>query len=200
MKQDEKILVVEREKLLGARVMHGLFPACSFDDYLTIIDEHKKFLWRSAMEQDPCYKQIIPYMIFTYQDKIFLMRRKSDATAKELRNKYTFGIGGHLREEDLAGSTIAEWGKREFEEEVNYEGELLIKPLGLLNDENSFIGHVHAGFAFLFEGSTDNISIKSELKEGFLLTLDECLPYYNDMELWSQFVFDYLFAQRSTRK
>ncbi len=200
MKQDEQILVVKRELLFEAQVTHGMVPMNSFDDYVKKIDEHKEFLWRSKMEEDPAYKQIIPYMIFSHAGKYFLMRRRHDGNAKELRNKYTLGIGGHLRQEDMGeGFTVAEWGAREFEEEVRYEGAYSLEPLGLLNDEASLIGRVHAGFAFILHAESDQVSIRSEFKEGFMLSLDECMKYYDSMELWSQFVIDYLIAKQATR-
>lgn len=199
MKQDEQILVVKRALLLGDKVTHGVVPMSSFDSYMQNIDLNKEFLWRSAMEKDPMYKQIIPYMIFSCDGKYFLMRRRHDGNAKELRNKYTLGIGGHLRKEDIDGITINEWGAREFEEEVHYEGSYTVEPLGLLNDEASLIGQVHTGFAFILHADSDKISIKSEFKEGFMLTLEECMKYYDGMELWSQFVIDYLVSRQATK-
>lgn len=194
IKQDEQILVVKREHLFQQdQVIHGFVPMSSFEPYMARIDQYKEFLWRSNMEEDPAYKQIIPYMLFAHKGKFFLMRRRHDGNAKELRNKVTLGIGGHLRKEDLiTPGSIAQWGKREFEEEVLYAGNCSIRPLGLVNDEGSMIGKVHAGFVFLLEGDSPEIAIKSEFKEGHLLTLEECLAYYDQMELWSQCVIDYI--------
>ena len=198
MKQDEQILVVQRAHLFpNTAVIHGFVPLSSFDEYMTRITNYQEFLWRSSMEENPLYKQIIPYMIFTHNNKFFLMRRRHDGNAKELRNKVTLGIGGHLRKEDtLLSNSIAEWGKREFEEEISYQGSYKIRPLGLVNDEESMIGKVHAGFVFLLEGDSSTIQIKSEFKEGALLSLEECLTYYDQMELWSKFAINYMIQAR----
>lgn len=191
LKKDEKILVVKRTEIFKDLPWNGL-KEVSFDTYLEIIKTKQEFLWRSQMEEDPSYKQIIPYLVFSYEGKLFLMQRKSSSSETRLSSKFSLGIGGHIREEDLAGKTIFDWATREFNEEVNYKGELKIKPLGLLNDDTNAVGQVHIGFVFLLEGNSDQINIKSELKQGNLVSLDECKQYYDRMETWSQIVFDFL--------
>ncbi|MBY0353033.1 NUDIX domain-containing protein [Candidatus Babeliales bacterium] len=191
-KQDEKILVVPARKLFSSNSINGFHPLKDFDFYANLIATNKEFLWRSDMEQDATYKQIIPYLIFTYNDKYFLMQRRGSASEQRLKNKRTLGIGGHIREDDIAGKDIIDWAKREFHEEVNYDGTLDVEILGLINDESNEVGMVHTGFAFLLKGNNPNISIRSELKEGHLLTLEECAEYYDAMETWTQLVFNFL--------
>lgn len=190
-KPDERILVVERNNLFAHESWQGLNQK-SLESFLTIIQEKKEFKWRSQMENDPTYKQIIPYLIFQYHNTYFLMQRHAQASEKRLKNKYSLGIGGHIREEDLKGSTIFEWAQREFHEEVNYQGALTIKPLGILNDDSNTVGQVHVGLVLLLEGSSNNISIKSELQSGMLCSHETCKQYTSDMENWSQIIFPFL--------
>src|SRR5882757_138140 len=76
---DEQILVVRRTHLFATYdAWHGL-KELDFDHYMHIINHRKEFHPRSIMETNPTYKQIIPYLIFTYDNKYFLMQRKSDA-------------------------------------------------------------------------------------------------------------------------
>lgn len=185
---DEQILVVKREKLLFDQDWQGLKTQTDFSKYLTIIQTHQEFHSRSVMENDPSYKQIIPYLIFTYDNKYFLMQRQAKATEQRLKNKYSLGIGGHINKEDICQADIMQWGKREFNEEVNYTGSLNIKPIGILNDDSNDVGKVHIGFVFLLEGDSADISVKSELKSGELYTLDECTKLKNNMENWSQLI------------
>ncbi len=194
MKRDEKILVVSTKKLFSSHAFQGFLPLQDFIEYEQLIATHQEFLWRSAMEEDPSYKQIIPYLVFRHADTYFLMRRRSDASEARLQNKCSLGIGGHINQEDMTDATLATWSQREFNEEVSYAGNLTIKPLGILNDDSNPVGQVHVGFVFLLEGDSANISIKSELKEGKLLTLEAMKPMYDQMESWSQKVFDYLVA------
>lgn len=205
---DEHILVVKREYLFfdDQQAWTGL-KEVNFDDYLAIINEKKEFNPRSAMELDFSYKQIIPYLIFNYQDRYFLMQRKSTASETRLASKLTLGIGGHIRQEDMTPyyakatkgfsplaqeNSLFAWAMREFHEEVHYSGNLTVKPLGILNDDSNDVGKVHIGFVFLLQGDSADISIKSELKSGTLLSLKECIEQKTSMESWSQFVIDFL--------
>lgn len=199
---DEHILVVRRTHLFAAEEAWYGLKELDFDHYMHIIDHRKEFHPRSIMETNPTYKQIIPYLIFTHDNKYFLMQRKSDASEARLRNKLTLGIGGHIREEDLKKNLSAEasakedslvaWAMREFHEEVNYAGNLTVKPLGIINDDSNDVGKVHIGFAFLLCGDSPEISIKSELKHGELVSLDDCMAMKENMESWSQFIVDAL--------
>ena len=189
---DEIILVVPREQLfVHKQAWHGL-QEVDFNEYLQIINGKKEFLPRSLMETDPTYKQIIPYLIFTHNDKYFLMQRKADASEARLRNKLTLGIGGHIRQEDMHSSSLFSWALREFHEEVEYAGNVHVQPLGILNDDSNDVGKVHIGFVLLLQGDSPDIAIKSELKSGALVSLDECYAQREIMETWSQFVVDFL--------
>jgi predicted NUDIX family phosphoesterase len=189
--KDEKILVVKKNILFSYQVTEGLRPI-DFDHYQKLIRRYKKFLWRSKVEQDITYKQIIPYLIFTHNNKFFIMRRKNNASEVRLQNKYSLGIGGHIKKEDLKRTNIIEWAEREFHEEVKYNGKCKIESIGILNDESNAVGQVHTGFVFLLHGKSPNIQIRNEHKEGMLVTLEECLALYNQMESWSQIVINYL--------
>jgi predicted NUDIX family phosphoesterase len=188
---DEKILVVKKNILFAYQTIDGL-KSVNFDSYQALIHKYKQFLWRSKVEEDPSYKQIIPYLVFNYENKFFVMRRKSNASETRLQNKYSIGIGGHIRKKDLKKTNIIDWSEREFEEEIDYRGSFSVKSLGILNDESNPVGQVHTGFVFLLKGDSNKISIRDEHKEGMLLTLDECFEFYGYMENWSKIVLDYL--------
>lgn len=190
--QDEMILVVKRKDFFYQEPAWEGLKQVNFDTYLTLIQDKKEFLPRSIMETDPNYKQIIPYLIFSYNDCYFLMQRTAHATESRLKNKFSLGIGGHIRQEDLKNGSIFSWAEREFHEEVEYKDSFTIQPLGILNDDASAVGQVHVGFVFLVQGTTPHIQVKSELKSGQLLSLDACKEYQDSMEGWSQIVYDFL--------
>ncbi|MGE0206557.1 MAG: hypothetical protein AB7R69_01785 [Candidatus Babeliales bacterium] len=190
---DEQILVIKRESLFKKNAAWSGIQAVDFDEYLTLIQEKKEFLPRSLMEQDPTYKQIIPYLVFSHNNRYFLMQRTAQATEQRLQNKYSLGIGGHIRQEDMENSSsLFDWAKREFHEEVLYQDSFTIQPLGILNDDSNAVGQVHIGFVFLLEGTSENISVKSELKSGQLLTIQEMQQFVPNMESWSQMVYEFL--------
>ncbi len=195
-KKDEEILVVQRNILFAKGDVQGFKPLTDADysDYVAIVQNNQQFLWRSVMEADPTYKQIIPYLIFRHDDMYFLMKRRSTASEARLKDKHSLGIGGHIRKEDITDGAMENWARREFAEEVAYAGNLAIKPLGIINDDSNEVGRVHVGFAFLLEGDSDAIQVRSELKEGQLMTLEQMDAFYDSMETWTQLVFTYLKA------
>lgn len=189
---DEEILVVPRQRIFDHDESWAGVKKVDFDSYLSLIKNHQEFQPRSIMETDPTYKQIIPYLVFCYKDKYFLMQRSAKATEQRLQNKYSLGIGGHIRKEDMASDSLFDWARREFYEEVLYKGSFEIEPLGILNDDSNDVGKVHIGFVFLLKGDSPNISVNSELKSGKLLSFNELKLYFTYMETWSQMVFEYL--------
>jgi len=191
-KYNEQILVVKRSHLFPEESWNGL-KQVNFDTYLALIEKQCEFHPRGLMEDDPSYKQIIPYLVFTHEGRYFLMERHAKASEQRLKSKLSLGIGGHIRKEDMGeGNSIFDWARREFHEEVNYQGELTIKPLGILNDDSNDVGKVHIGFVFLLEGDSSEISVKSELQSGQLTPLEDLIVAKDRMETWSQFVVDCL--------
>ena len=184
---DEHILVVKRDLIFQyEQPWHGL-KQCDYDWYLWAIEHYGQFNSRIAMENDPQYKQIIPYLVFTHEDRVFMVERTSTASEQRLASKLSIGIGGHIRQEDILGSTIFDWASREFHEEVSYNDSFTFEPLGIVNDDTNSVGQVHLGFVFLVRGTTPNITIKSELKQGQLVPY-AAITDLERLEPWSQMV------------
>lgn len=184
----EEILAVRRNILFQNSSLWQGIKKDSFDLFVDTIQQHAAYIPRAHAETNPAYKQIIPYMIFKFEKKIFVMQRKTTASEQRLANKYSLGIGGHIRQEDIVNNDIFEWAKREFEEEVSYSGSLKISKIGILNDESTEVSKVHLGMILLLEGDNDHIQIKDEHKSGMLLTIDECKALYPLFESWSQII------------
>ena len=190
-KQDEMIMVVKRTDLFGsaddAEVWQGL-RRDNLQTYLDRMHTHRTFMPRSLMETDPTYIQIIPYLVFTYDNKYFLMQRKAEASEQRLRNKISLGIGGHLRAEDITGTDLFAWAQREFHEEVAYVDRFSVSFYGIINDDSNDVGKVHIGPVLLVSGTSPHIAIKSEHKSGELVSLDQCALMYDNLESWSQLI------------
>jgi predicted NUDIX family phosphoesterase len=193
MYPNESILVVERNILFkNLSAWNGISKIDP--GLINIINTQYEFHNRPEMEENDNFKQIIPYLIFMHNDNIFLMKRKPKPGDSRLAGKYTLGIGGHIRKEDLSKSnSILEWASREFIEEINYEGNYDVKELGLINDDNTPVGRVHLGVLYLLKGNSNLISIRDEFEWGQLLSLEECKQYYPMMETWSQWAFDFIY-------
>lgn len=189
---DEEILVVRRSDLFqDTAPWHGINTQ-AFDTCMNIIQNHISFIPRAHAETNEAYKQIIPYIIFTFDKKIFVMQRKKTASEQRLASKYSLGIGGHVRQEDITNGDIFTWAQREFQEEVDYNGSQEMNKVGILNDDTSDVGKVHLGMVLLIQGNSELISIKDEHKSGMLLSLDECRALAPQMETWSQICLDFI--------
>lgn len=193
---EESILVVKRDYLIGESENWYGIRLENINRYLSIINTKKEFMIRSLAETDPRYKQIIPYLVFIHEERIFVMQRTAQSSETRLQSKYTIGIGGHIRQEDIKCNDIFAWANREFHEEVAYNDTFTIETLGVLNDDSNEVGKVHMGFVFLLNGTSDNISIKSELKSGIFMSLDECIEMLPHFESWSQIVLQAICEKR----
>jgi predicted NUDIX family phosphoesterase len=191
-REDEHVLVVKRAWLFEKTGEWNGLNSKVTNEVIDIIQHYKEFLPRSMMEQDPSYKQVIPYMVFHWRRNYFLMQRRSNSSEKRLSNKFTLGIGGHVRRQDMHNESIFNWAQREFEEEVFYRGLLTIQPLGILNDDSNEVGKVHIGLVLLLHGEHGDIRIKSELASGSLVPLKVCKEYADRMESWSNIILHYL--------
>lgn len=188
----EEILVVKRATLFDNKpAWHGI-DYQNIEQAIATITNNQEYIKRSLAETNPAYKQIIPYLVFTYAGNYFVMERKQTASEQRLAGKLSLGIGGHMRKEDIEGKTIFDWAQREFEEEVSYEGNLTIRTLGIVNDDTNEVSEVHLGLVLLLEGDHGNISIKNEHKSGYLLSKQACLDRYEMMESWSQLLLEIL--------
>src|SRR3990167_324317 len=185
---DESILVIKSSEL---KLWQGL-KTDSCDTLLNLINAKKEFHWRSIMETDENYKQVIPYLIFQFQDLFFVMQRKETASEQRLKNKLSIGIGGHIRKEDISSKSLFDWARREFAEEINYDGKFETELIGALNDDSNSVGKVHLGIVFLLKGDSDQIKVRSELKSGYLVKKEDLETLVPKIETWSKIVSQYL--------
>ncbi len=192
-KAREKVMVVSRDDLFKNGIWHGL-KTQGIEKYTRLIFTSHKFLRRGDVEDDPKWQQIIPYIVFEDQGKIFLMHRKETHTDKRLANNFSIGIGGHINVSDIRGANIISWAQREFAEEVIYNGKFKAKFLGVLNDDSNEVGLVHVGLVIKVIGDGTPISVRDEHKSGVMVSRDELMKKYKQMETWSQIIVDGMFG------
>jgi predicted NUDIX family phosphoesterase len=189
----EQVLVVRREDMFPDGAWHG-FVTDNLDRHQRVIRESHFFKPRSEVENDASFQQIIPYVVFRHRDRYLLTHRLRASSEKRLRKQYSLGVGGHINPGDLeGGDPILDGLKREWSEEVVYDGRFEARMVGLLNEDSSPVSKVHLGVVFLVEGDTPDIKIReTEKLAGEMLTLEEMRMYYLAMESWSQIVYDRL--------
>ena len=88
-----------------------------------------KFRTRTKeLEGDERWLQLIPYdLVFDLYGKLFLYRRKNDHKEKRLANLWSFGVGGHVEENDFEGAGsymqgLVRSAGREPREEIRFTG------------------------------------------------------------------------------
>lgn len=184
----EKVLVVKTEKL--AKYISGKTGLLRDDreEMLDIIVNHHEFIDRPAAEENPSYKQIIPYVVLTQKGRVFTTRRLNKGGESRLHGKLSIGIGGHINPVDETDrrSVLMKGLERELEEEVyiQHRGELV--PQGFINDDGNGVGAVHLGLCFSMEVEGE-VSVKeTEKLSGAWMSLQELKEEYDNMETWSQ--------------
>jgi predicted NUDIX family phosphoesterase len=71
---DELVLGIARERVIEGEGWLGMLDA-DVEWFLSALEEHGEFRRRGDAEQDPSFKQVIPYLLMRDGDRIFLMKR-----------------------------------------------------------------------------------------------------------------------------
>ena len=186
---DEGVLVVPREVLMGTHGWRGVLSRGT-EPYLAAIEREGRFAPRVAMESDPRFKQVIPYLVLRDRGRYFLMRRTRAGGDARFYEWFSIGVGGYLNlgDVDLVGGFIWEWIE---ELDAGFVPEFCL--LGLLNDDSTDVGRVHVGVVFLAEADGRPVVVRETDKlEGRFAPPIELLAVYDRMETWSQLVFDFM--------
>jgi len=186
---DEQVLVVPRDSIipgggwLGVR-RNGVAEA------LEIVARDGRFLRRADAEDDPAYKQVIPYLVLRDGERWFLMRRTRAGGDARLHDRWSIGVGGHLNPGD--GDVIGGL-RREWSEELVAEFEPSFTAVGLLNDDTTAVGAVHVGIVYLADAGGRPVGIReTEKLTGSFASSAEVARVRDAMETWSRLVFDAL--------
>lgn len=152
---------------------------------------------RDQMENDPSYKQLIPYCIFRCGDQIFHYCRGKAQGEGRLHSKRSIGVGGHIStlDRDLKRSPYLEAMHREIDEEVDVQSPWQDRLVGLLNDDQSEVGRVHLGIVHIFDVQQAKVlpREKSMLDAGFA-SVEELRRDMDQFETWSQLCLKHLFT------
>jgi predicted NUDIX family phosphoesterase len=180
----EHVLVVPRA-LVVPHPWRGLMSdRGALNATLAAIAAHGRFGPRAAMEDDPTFKQVIPYLVLRDGERWFLMRRTRAGGDARLHDRWSIGIGGHLNpgDRDLAGGLRREWA-----EELVADFVPPFRAVGLLNDDETAVGAVHLGIVYIADAAGRPVSIREtdKLSGSFATTL-EVAAVRDRMESWSE--------------
>lgn len=166
----------------------------------TLLDPaYISFRPRDKMENDPSFKQLIPYCLFRHAGELFHYKRGKAQGEGRLHSKRSIGVGGHISTQDQneSVSIYLEAMHREIDEEVYLETTYRDTCVGLLNDDTSEVGRVHLGIVHIFDLDAPKVRPREEsmLETGFASTAD-LLRDVDQFETWSQLCLTHLFATK----
>jgi len=187
----ELVYVVPRERATGGPGWNGVRTE-GIEPILEAIRSGGRFEPRPAMESDPTFKQIIPYLVLRDGPRWFLMRRTRAGGDVRLHDRWSLGVGGHLNpgDRDIAGGLAREW-----REELVADFEPQYRLVGLLNDDETEVGRVHLGVVFVADAGGRAVAIRETDKlSGGFATTDQVRAVADRLETWSRLVFDALVA------
>ena len=203
MPKDEDVLVIPARLLDELGAFSGF--QTNVDRYLpAILDrENQSFRPRSLVEDDPSYKQLIPYVILECSDadctQLFQYTRGGGQGEKRLHAKKSLGIGGHISIEDATGSTGADWYmtgmQRELDEEVKIACGGQQRIVGLIYDDTTEVGRVHLGIVHIMQLSSCKVtSAEADLVDSGFQKIDVIKEGYDSLETWSQLCIKHLYS------
>ena len=194
----ENILVVRRSLFDQLGSFNGLnFEPEKYLDSI-LARGNNFFLPRSKAETDPTHKQIIPYVLLAFENKVLHYVRGKKAGEQRLVAKGSIGIGGHMNESDeslfaLDQAAYRAGVEREVNEELKINTPFEDRIVALLNDDTNEVGKVHLGIVHVFRLRQPKIE-KREAMITNLAFLDqkELLERRDSLETWSQICLDSL--------
>jgi predicted NUDIX family phosphoesterase len=208
MPQEEQVLVVERKVLEQVGMFHGL--TFDVDRYLhkLFVPGVPRFMPRSQAEVDPAYKQLIPYVLMTYDGKYLSYVRGRRAGETRLVGHRSIGIGGHINPSDdmpLFNANFYETYltavEREVAEEVSVETSHTDSVVALLNDESNEVGRVHLGIVHYWILDAPEVSKREQMiTQMSFMTPAELQEVRDTLETWSGLCLSQLAEMTKPRK
>ncbi len=194
----ENVLVIRRNLFEQL----GSFQGLNFgpEKYLNLLLSRGNnfFLPRAQAENDSAYKQIIPYVLLAFQDRVLHYVRGKKAGEQRLVAKGSIGIGGHMNESD---ESLFAWDEqayragveREVNEEIKIDTQFEDRIVALLNDDTTEVGRVHLGIVHVFRLAQQKVEKREAMITNLaFLTKAELLNRRESLETWSQICVDSL--------
>ncbi|MDR7907111.1 hypothetical protein [Bacillus velezensis] len=201
-KMDEIILAAPRSDVFQNEML--TFQGVNSEDERIVkimaqIEAHFFEIRRGDAEEDPRFKQPIPYVVIRRDDEVFVYERLAGGGESRLHNKLSLGFGGHMNPMEGAASfseVLKQNTDRELAEELYIceEDKQNIVTLGLINDDENDVGKVHIGILSALQlASAAQVEVKEKDQiAGRWMKLSELKEenVYQRLEAWSQFVAD----------
>ena len=196
--QTERVLVVPTSLFHALGHFQGF--STEVDRYLSelLSPRNTSYRPRHEVEQDPGFKQLIPYVLFRYRDpsgevQVFQYTRGKGQGEGRLHSKQSVGIGGHISEEDDSADASREHAayhegmERELGEEVEISTPYEESCVGLINDDLTEVGKVHLGVVHIFDCEQPLVRPReTDIMQAGFRPLAEIMANLDGFETWSQ--------------
>jgi predicted NUDIX family phosphoesterase len=200
----EKVLVVPTALFLELGHFQGF--SAEVARYLPrLLDgDETQYLPRGRMEEDPSFKQLIPYALFRWTADdgtvhLFEYQRGSGQGEHRLHAKRSVGVGGHISSVDAAAGhtkqVYREGMRRELDEEVAIDTPYDETIVGLINDDETPVGQVHLGVVHLCDVEQPHVEPReTEILDAEFRPVADILGRLDQFETWSQIAVRALFS------
>lgn len=199
--QTEQVMVVPTELFRECGYFQGFNSET--EKYLTTLLDpaNTQYLPRGDMEEDPSFKQLIPYCIFEHTNdvgevSVFQYTRGKGQGESRLHSKRSVGIGGHISTLDLGDQSPYEDGmRRELEEEVVISTPYSQSCVGLINDDENEVGKVHLGIVHVFKVEKPDIAAREiDIADAGFMPVEQMLGGDLTFETWSKICIEALYG------
>lgn len=191
----ERVLVVPASELDRLGRFQGFHADA--ERYLSALlaPELMTFRPRSLVEDDPSWKQLIPYVVIRSQGSVFCYTRGASQGESRLHRLRSLGVGGHVDEADANGRRgLAAYDaamRRELDEEVEIHSRGVLSLAGLINDDSTPVGSVHLGVVHIYDLENPLVVPREVgLADSSFVPIAELAQARDEFETWSRFCID----------
>ena len=189
------ILVIERKHIPEPLLKQGFNPASESLVKSLLENPQLFFMQRDLAENDPNYKQLIPYVVFQSPKGFFSYQRGKASSETRLRMLRSLGVGGHIEKEDgdIGQNSYIKGLWRELKEEVGIDPSNNIQLLGFINDDSNEVGKVHLGIVHLYQLETSDLESKElNLTDCKFSSISKIKEEEESFETWSRLLIPFL--------
>jgi predicted NUDIX family phosphoesterase len=200
---EEKILVVPTSLFHDLGYFQGFSREISRYWPRLVVGDHVEYRARGEMEEDPSFKQLIPYVLFRWTSTdgtvhLFEYQRGSGQGERRLHAKRSVGVGGHISSIDAEigdlQNVYREGMRRELEEEVVINTEYTETVAGMINDDETPVGCVHLGMVHICDVCEPHVAPReADICDARFSPVGDIVTRLDQFESWSRIAVRALF-------